>query len=263
MPSDLRLNGKGILVTRPAHQAQQLITLIESHGGVAFPFPVMEIIPPQDITPALNLFRHLDRFDIAIFISANAARMGIKMMQQEGEIPKNLQLAAVGLATARTLEQAGYAANIIPESRFDSEGLLATPQLQEIEGKNILIVRGEGGRELLAKTLRGRGGDVTYAEIYRRIVPPTDPSTIIDAWKSNRIDAAVITSNQGLTNLLQMVGTAGKKFLLQTPLVVISERTREVARENGFSGKLMLATSPSDESILDTLSGWVEENSKG
>ncbi len=261
MPNELRLNGKGILVTRPAHQAQQLIKQIESHGGVVFPFPVMEIIQPRDITPALTLFHHLDRFDIAIFISANAARIGVEMMQQEGDIPKTIQFAAVGLATARALEMAGYSADILPENSFDSEGLLATPQLQDINGKNILIIRGEGGRELLAKTLRDRGGAVTYAEIYRRTIPQTDPSPIIEAWKHNSIHAAVITSNQGLTNLMQMVGKAGEQFLLQTPLVVISERTREVARESGFSGKLMLATPPSDDAILDTLSRWAQKNS--
>ena len=258
MSNDLQLKGKGILVPRPAHQAQQIINKIELHGGVVFPFPVMEIVPPQDITPALTLFQHLNRFDIAIFISANAAKLGLEMMKREGTVPDTLKFAAVGMATARALETAGYSADIIPESRFDSEGLLATPQLQNIGGKNILIIRGEGGREILANTLRERGGKVTYAEIYRRTIPDTDPSPVIDAWQTNKLHAAIVTSNQSLSNLIQMVGETGKSYLLKTPLILISERTREVAQESGFSGKLMLATPPSDDAILDTLIHWAQ-----
>ncbi len=244
------------MLTRPAHQAAALGQRIEQLGGELFPFPVMEIIPPRDIAPALALFQDLSRFDIAIFISANAARIGLKIMSQESEIPNTLLFATVGLATARALEEQGHTADIIPDGQFDSEGLLATPQLQQIRGKKIVIIRGEGGRELLADTLRERGAEVSYAETYRRIIPQTDPAPIIDGWKDNRIHAAIITSNQSLSNLMQMVGDEGKPFLLKTPLVVISERTREVAKELGFQTEPMLAQPPSDDAILDTLIHW-------
>ncbi len=254
------LDGIGVLVTRPAHQAASLSRAIESLGGTVYPFPVMEIVPPDNIEPARALFRDLSDFDTAIFISANAARIGVELMLEEGVIPHSLQFAAVGHATARTLEKLGYPAEILPTERFDSEGLLATPELQNVDGSEIVIVRGEGGRELLAETLRRRGASVTYAEIYRRIVPDSDPAPILEGWRGGGIDAAVVTSNQSLKNLMQMVGEAGRPYLLKTPLIVISERTREVAMELGFHHKAILAQPPSDAAILDTLIHWVTDD---
>ncbi len=247
------LQGRTVLVTRPAHQAAQLIALIEAAGGAALPFPTIEILPAHNPEAALEQFRQLERFDILLFISANAARIGLEMIQQQGELPQQIQIAAVGKATTRALNRAGVEVDILPQHRFDSEGLLATPQLQAVDGKRILIVRGEGGRELLAETLRQRGAEVVYAEAYRRTIPHTDPAPLLQAWKAQQLDAAVVTSNQSLDNLLQMVGEPGRKPLLNTPLVVISERTREVALERGFLHHPALASAPSDPAILDTL----------
>ncbi len=247
------LQGLGILVTRPAHQAENLVRLIESAGGTVYPFPTIEIVPPHDLQPAINQIQQLERFDILLFISANAARIGMELITQHLSLPDTLQIAAVGKATTRALEQAGVNVDILPTKRFDSEGLLATAELQQVEGKHILIVRGEGGRELLAKTLRQRGAEVSYAEAYRRTVPELNPAPILQAWQQQAIHAAVITSNQSLDNLLQMVGEAGQQPLRQTPLVVISQRTAEVAQQRGFIHPPLLASSPSDPAILDTL----------
>ena len=247
------LQGKTILVTRPAHQAAALMSLIKQAGGDALPFPTIEILPPQNPQPAITQFQQLRQFDILLFISANAARIGMEMIQQQGTLPQTIQVAAVGKATTRALQQLGVEVDILPQSRFDSEGLLATPQLQAVSNQRILIVRGEGGRELLAETLRKRGAEVHYAEAYRRTIPNTDPTPVLQAWQAGQLDAAIVTSNQSLDNLIQMVGEAGHKALLQTPLVVISERTREVALERGFQHPPQLATSPSDDAILDTL----------
>lgn len=254
------LQGKTVLVTRPAHQAAQLIELIETAGGNALPFPTIEILPPHNPDAALKQFQQLEQFDILLFISANAARIGLEMIQQQRGLPQHIQIAAVGKATTRALNQAGVEVDILPEHRFDSEGLLATPQLQAVAGKHILIVRGEGGRELLAHTLRERGAEVQYAEAYRRTIPQTDPTPLLQAWRKNHLDAAIVTSNQSLDNLITMVGEAGYQPLLQTPLVVISERTREVALERGFYHPPQLATSPSDGAILDTLTTLFQPN---
>ncbi len=253
------LQGRGILITRPTHQAAALQQQIEALGGNTYLLPVMEILPPQDLEPALHQFRRIEQFDIAIFISANAARIGIEQIEQLRPLPEALQLAAVGKATARTLEQLGHQADIFPTQRFDSEGLLETPALQQVAGKKILIIRGEGGRELLAETLRQRGAEVHYAEAYRRAIPSIDPMPILQQWKNGTIDAVIVTSNQGLDHLIQMIGPDHFPLLQQSQLVVLSERTREVALERGIAPPPLLAQPPSDQAILDTLLSWANQ----
>ena len=253
------LQGRSILITRPAHQAAGLQQKIETQGGSTHLLPVMEILPPQNLEPALQQFRQIEQFDIAIFISANAARIGIEQIEQLGTVPKSLQLAAVGKATARTLEQLNHRADILPEQRFDSDGLLETPALQRVAGKKILIIRGEGGRELLAETLRQRGAEVHYAEAYRRAIPSEDPTPVLEQWKHGAIDVVVVTSNQGLDHLIQMIGPEHLSLLQQSQLVVMSERTREVALERGITPPPLLAQPPSDQAILDTLISWANQ----
>ncbi len=244
---------RGIVVTRPAHQASGLTTAIEDAGGSVYPFPTLEIVPPRNPQPALERFATLERYQIILFISANAARIGMEMIQQVGKLPPDLAVAAVGKATTHTLKRSGVTVDILPQHRFDSEGLLQTAPLQSVAGKRILIVRGEGGRELLATTLRQRGAEVDYAEAYRRIVPQSDPTPLLQAWEKGAIDAVVVTSNQSLDNLITLVGSVGRQFLLNTTLVVISQRTAEVARERGFLHPPLLAENPDDRAIITTL----------
>ncbi|MBT6478491.1 MAG: uroporphyrinogen-III synthase [Gammaproteobacteria bacterium] len=258
------LAGRGILVTRPAHQAVGLVEKIEQAGAMVFSCPAIEIVPPGNPDAADEQFQQLDSFDILIFISANAARIGIGMIEKNHQMPKQIAIAAVGQATTRMVEELGYQVAILPQQRFDSEGLLATPQLQQVAGKRVLIVRGEGGRELLASRLRERGATVHYAEAYRRTIPAVDTAPILKAWQQQQIDAAIVTSNQGLDNLISLLGPAGHAYLLNTPLVVISQRTAEVAQERGFLHSVLLTQNPSDPAILDTLTSYfVAESNKG
>ena len=65
--------------------------------------------------------------------------------------------AGYGGTTAAALLAAGRPADFTA-AKADSEGLLADPAFADVAGRRILIVRGVGGRELLARSLRARGG---------------------------------------------------------------------------------------------------------
>src|SRR5262245_1512255 len=145
------LSGRGILVTRPAGQAQRLATLIEAAGGRPILFPAIEIEPLERALPPL------EEFDLVVFVSPTA-------VQCAGARAKgsSVQVAAVGSGTRRELEAQGFTDVVAPGEGGDSEALLALAELQELEGRRILIIRGEGGRELLADTLASRGAEVEY-----------------------------------------------------------------------------------------------------
>lgn len=244
------LGGRGVLVTRAAHQSAGLCRLIEQHGGRAVAFPAVEIAPPAEPGTASGLLRQ--PWDVAIFISPNAVAFAGRLLGDE-RLPA-ARLGAVGQATAEALAQAGYPVDLIPEGRYDSEGLLALPALQHMEGRSVLIVRGEGGRPLLGDSLRARGAKVGYAEVYRRLRPEADNAPLIGRW-SEQIDLVTVTSGELLDNLVGMLGEAGWPLLRSTPLLVISERMRDAAEQRGFDCVLQ-AAGADDAALMDAICGW-------
>lgn len=252
------LRGKHIVVTRPAHQAKTLCGLIERHAGHAIGFPVLDIIPKID-TEFTKLIEHLNQYHIALFISPNAVNLAIPAITTVGGLPQGIQIGAVGKATAAALSALNYPVTIYPDDKFDSESLLALPVLQAVQGKRIIIFRGEGGRELLADTLRQRGALVHYAQCYQRRKPDIDAQPLLDRWAQHKLDIIIITSVEGMVNLMELVGDAGRESLLTTPLLVVSERMVARARQLGFKSSIVSAAKASDQDILDALQNWAHQ----
>jgi uroporphyrinogen-III synthase len=209
--------------------------------------------PASPETAAARLVSH-GPYHIAVFISPNAVRYGLELLHG-GSLPGNPLIAAVGKGTARALEAAGVAVDILPRERFDSEALLETPELRGLEGRRVLILRGNGGRPLLGDDLRARGAEVVYAEVYRRECPDADAGPLLRHW-SDQVQVVTATSCEILENLTAIFGEAGRTRLTATPLVVISERMRGVAQALGFR-EIILARRAEDGAIVDALCHWV------
>ncbi|WP_455212560.1 uroporphyrinogen-III synthase [Kaarinaea lacus] len=253
------LQGIHVVVTRPVHQAQQLCELIEERGGQAIRFPVLEIVPKID-TEFLQLIQHLNDYHIAIFISPNAVNNALSVIEAHGGMPPQIRIAAVGKATAAALAAKSCPVHISPEDKYDSESLLALPVLHEVQDKNIIIFRGVGGRELLADTLRQRGAVVQYGECYQRRKPNQNAQTLIQHWAQHTLDIIIITSVEGLNNLIDMVGRAARECLFNTALLVVSERMVEEARQLGFKAEILCATKAGDQQLLDALNQWTQQH---
>jgi uroporphyrinogen-III synthase len=246
-----------VLVTRPAHQSSDLARLIAAAGAEAVCFPAIEITGPRDIDALHTLIDQLDRFHMIIFVSANAVEQAMPLVNaRHPRLPAHLLVACVGRASARALQQFGIAALLVPPTRFGSEGLLQLSALQHVKGKRILIFRGEGGRESLAQTLRTRGAEVQYAECYRRVRPRTDIMPLLRRWQDGLIDLVTITSVEALDNLVAMMGERGRSFLLNTPVVVVSDRIAEACRRYGFAYEPWIAKEASDEGLAEAVKAW-------
>ena len=153
-----QLAGAGILVTRAAHQADNLCRLIEQSGGRALRFPALEIVGPADPLRTREQLAQIARYDLAVFVSPNAVVHGMRLLPQG--LPQTLRVAAVGRASAEALRVAGRAADIVPQGRYDSEALLAVHELGAMQGRRVIVFRGDGGRPLLGDVLRQRGAEV-------------------------------------------------------------------------------------------------------
>ena len=249
-------NGINVLVTRPAHQAEQICQLIQQAGDTALLFPVLEIQETARPETLNAILARLAEFDIAIFISANAVDYGLNAARAGAGFPTSLKVAAVGLATAKRLAEQQHPADIFPNQNFNSEALLELTPLREVHGKRIVIFRGEGGRELLASELQARGAHVEYAECYRRARPAISSDLIDKVWASGSVDIILVTSNEGLQNLFDIVTEQYRTRLLGTPLIVVSERAVSLARQLGFTSQIIVAATASDQAMMDALQAW-------
>src|SRR5690606_12536763 len=193
-----------VLVTRPAAQCGPLCAEIEHRGGAALAFPVIEIAPIESAPPS--------ECDLAVFVSVNAVEHGAHLIRRTA----SLRIAAVGKATAAALAAAGLPADIVPDAGFDSEALLAHPDLTLPEAARVLIVRGDGGRNLLRDTFIARGATVEICEVYRRARPLVAPERLAELetkWAQDGVDVVTITSVQTLHNLLSLLSERGRTLL--------------------------------------------------
>ncbi len=255
------LRGIGVLITRAAAQAGHLSALIGERGGTALSFPALAIEPVPLSDGTSKLLADACRFDIVVFISRNAVAHAVQSMPDINQAEP--VIAVIGPGTAAELETAGYAADIGPVQTADSEGLLAEPALQTVDGKRILIVRGRGGREHLASVLRDRGAEVTYAEVYRRIRPDHSAALVVDittALRDGRIRFTIVKSVATLENLLSYFPGPDRKHLLATELVSASARVVKEAVNSGFSRSPVLAAGSLDEALVAAMENRLRTN---
>ncbi len=239
------LQNLGIAITRPVDQAKKLSALITEAGGTPILFPLIEITALSDYSQFETVIKDIAEYDWAIFISSNAVQHAIPRLLKLG-IPSNLQFAAIGPVTAGELKAFGAEKVLVPKDKFDSESLLALPELNKVDGKKILLVRGVGGRDVLAETLRQRGAQVTFAECYRRINPQTNCDLLTQLYSKNRLHCIVITSSEAMRHLLDLTGDS--EWLKNITLFVNHARIAEVPLQLGL--KVAVASAPGDEAML-------------
>ena len=255
------LNNKQILVTRPKHQADNLCELISANGGQAIAFPTIEIQAVANPVDSLTSSKALSEYDFAVFVSRNAVRVGFDQFLSRLSLPEHIKIIAIGAGTAEALSEMNITAVLHPGKQADSEALLQLPEMQKekISGKKILIVRGVGGREYLADNLIDRGALVDYAEVYKRCLPESGSKDSHKIWQDIRPNAAIITSNDGLKNLLRLTLETDKAQLFSTPLVLMSARSDNLAKQLGFVSDTSIAVDKNDQGLLLALLDLVGE----
>jgi len=243
--ADDTLAGVRVLVTRPKAQSEMLVNAIKERGGVAIEFPVIEV-RERDAADVATDVDQLFKPDIVIFVSVNAARFGLTLADAG-------RIAAIGPATAGFIEQCGRGVDIRSPDGYDSEHLLATPELHQVNGKVVRIIRGNGGRELLATALRDRGATVEYLEVYSRQAPEycaDDIAAVERQLLAGEIDIVTVMSVDSLTKLTALLPPTSHEALQKTPLVTPASRViKEV--EDRFPGMVTtLAQGPQAKDMV-------------
>ena len=197
----------------------------------------------------------IDRFHWIVFVSATAVRFGAALLDGR----RDLQLAAVGPATAAALNHAGHRVALVPAGGYDSEHLLASPEFGHVQGRRILIVRGAAGRELLAETLAARGAEVVCADVYERRCARPVPGAVEAVereWAAGLIDVVTATSVELLRCLYEILTPTGRELLARATLLAGSRRIGAEARQIGAEGTLLIAPRADDSGLVDALLEW-------
>jgi uroporphyrinogen-III synthase len=247
------LSGLRIVVTRPLAQALPLKQRIEQLGGQVILLPLLEIAPAENPAVLAATLAQLSTFECLIFISPNAVRYGMAAIRAAGfSAFTQLKIAAIGQGTAQALRAEGIENVLLPTERFDSEGLLAHPALQQVVGQKIAIFRGDGGRELLGDTLQIRGAKVEYLSCYQR------RESILDLTLFSRQlpDAWTISSSEALNYLWEKLQSASLSALA-VPLFVPHPRIAVLAQQQGW--KNVIQTASGDDGMLSGLLAWRAE----
>lgn len=243
------LQGFSVVITRPAGQSARLAEQVEAEGGIAVLLPLFAIeamtpawVPPPDPAPVAT-----------VFVSVNAVRHGLPLVRSL--LSAAGVLIGVGGATVAALRSMGLKPLPPLPGAVGSEELLGLPALAEpsVRGRRVVLVSGEGGRDMLKETLTARGADVVELEVYRRVPRDSPIAATMQAVGAQRADILVLTSSESADQLLKLINDQGQASLLRTPVAAMSRRVAAHARDIGFIGEMAIAPETSDDGLMQAI----------
>ena len=234
-----------VVLTRPQADSERLSQTLQSEGFQTRVMPIMTIEAIPDAERALSPTLSDDA--LCIFVSANAVRFGLPQLGPDLARCPDLTVIAVGNKTRDTLVAEGIQAQV--PFRADSEGLLAMPALSAPDARDVVIVKGEGGRELLASELIRRGARVTEWVCYRRCWPDVDVSELSKVGDGLIFQAS---SGEALLRLAELVAGEGQLDLFQSPIIVPSDRVARLAIDMGWE-QVIRSEDASDDAFIRAL----------
>lgn len=243
-----------ILVTRPSPAGEELVSRLRALGQVAYSFPLIEFSPGRQLCQLPEMLAALEANDLVFVLSRHAVKYADPLLKRRGiSWPERLNWFAIGRTTALALHTVSHLPVRYPLDRETSEVLLQLPELQNISGRRALILRGNGGRELLGETLAERGAKVEFCECYQRNARIYDGTEEAFRWRERGVKTLVVTSGEMLQQLFSLVPEWYRNaWLLHCRLVVVSERLASLARDLGWQD-IRVADNADNDALLRAL----------
>ena len=246
------LEGMRIVVTRAAHQAQELAQPLREHGAEVILLPVIAIVPPEDPKP-LRLAAQSDSYDWIVFTSANAAAVYAEELRRCGRRCK-ARVAAVGSATRDAAESRGFQVDLLP-ARYVAESLAEAFQSENLQGTRVLIPSATVTRDAVAPALRSLGAHVDVVAAYRNVTPPEAAAIARTVFQSPYPDWVTLASSSAVTNLVRL---AGVDSLRQSKLASIGPVASDTVRSYG----LQVAAEPALHTVEGLVDAIVEQSAQ-
>jgi uroporphyrinogen III methyltransferase/synthase len=235
----LPLFGKRIVVTRPAHQADETARDIRDRGAEPIVVPAIEIGPPPDAAAFEASLRQLDAYDLVAFTSANGVDRSLDTLYAAGRDARSFgraKVAAIGPGTLAALRRRGIVADVVARE-FRGEGLADAILVALPTGtRRVLLLRALVARDALPTALRARGIVVDVVAAYEtRPAPPSAIDALRKALEGGAVDVVTFTSSSTVRELCAALGPDARELLSHALLAVIGPITADTARELGLT----------------------------
>ena len=219
------LAGRRVVITRAAHQAGELASLLRDVGAEPIVAPLIDIAAPADDGVALDAaLRVLDRYDWLVVTSPNGARRVAESLQRGGvdlvgARAQGTRIAAVGTATGDAL---GAAPDLLPARQL-AEGLVEV--FPDGTGR-VLVAQAADALPTLREGLAAKGWHVDVVDAYRTVSVRPSAGELLAILSA---DAVLFASGSAVRAWVQSFGTT-------TPPVVVAigPATAAIADEIGL-----------------------------
>jgi uroporphyrinogen III methyltransferase/synthase len=229
------LFGKGVVITRPQRQADDLARLLADQGASPLSFPTISIEPPSDWSELDRAIGQLESYQWLIFTSANGVHFFFERLREKGRDVRNLKgikICCIGPATARQIEARGIRVDLVPDE-FIAEGILKSFASMNLSGQRVLIPRACSARDILPETLKKQGAEVDVVTAYQTVNSGRKKEELAGWINAGEVDVITFTSSSTVTNFVEIMG-ADYALPPNIKIACIGPVTAATAKKAGF-----------------------------
>ena len=229
------LFGKGVVITRPEKQADDLAQLLAKEGANPISFPTIKIVKPPGWRQLDAALKKIDKYAWIIFTSANGVQFFFKRLLEKGKDIRDLKgikICCIGPATAKQIQDRGIKVDLVPDE-FIAEGILKSFAAMNLRGKKILIPRAAKARDILPEGLKKRGASVDVVTSYRTLNSGRKKEELEELFTENKVDVITFTSSSTVTNFVKILG-ADYSLPPHVQIACIGPVTAATAKKAGF-----------------------------
>jgi len=238
-----------LISTRPYEKNMVLLKELEGTNISLLNYPLTKIEPLKDYAKFDSLLNNLKNYQHIIFISTNAVHFFVERFKSLViKLPDHIIFSSIGPTTQKALENEFNINVYCPEKTYDSKHLIKNKIFNNIQNKKVLIIRGEGGREVLKDMLEKKGSEVHYGECYIRNYVPINLNKLQNEAKSYNSIFLIISSYESAKYFLTQNNAHNWDWLQSVNIIVNHSRIKDAL--SLISKNIVVTNNLSKDSLL-------------
>lgn len=251
------LQGLRVLMTRPLNSAQEFATELRMKGGNPIIFPTFVIESCVLKNNETALYETLKNQSLLIFTSQAAVSVLSPILKiLANNFPGELKIAAIGETTARKLQALNLPVHFVPQESYNSEAFFSELKTSLKYQNDVMVVKGEEGRDFLIQQFIRTNVKVNELNVYRRVAIGGREHWLNLLFVNDCVDIILATSQVALKNLFDETLMTVRTPLLEAPVLAASERVKRYAQDLGFRGDIITVHKMSSPNLIQSLIEW-------